>query len=311
MPQPLAADPVRQADCLIVANPAAAGVSPAAVSQVEQRLAPLVRSVQTEWTRGPGSAAELIADAELVVALGGDGTVADLLPALSPTQVLCVLPAGSGNSTARNLYGDLELSQVLDLVTTPGALGVQRLDLLHLVEPDALAFLGASSGFLAEVLVRARAAVDDRAGIDRYFAAAVDVLKDMPDHPTSVSVDGILLSDGPTSSVAVGGGRFRARAFQFLPESVLDDGLLDVSTIGALGQQAVAELVPLMPSGAHLGHPDVHYARGRRVVVERTDGRPLVAEWDGTVWDAAGSRLTVGVVPAALSVLTRSEGEHS
>src|SRR6516162_8658952 len=156
---------------------------------------------------------------------------------------------------------------------------------------------------LAQVLRDAGAVDPAVKGIDRYYTAAAGVLQAMPDQPTRVTVDGIVLADGPMSSVAIGGGRFRAWSFQFLPESVLDDGLLDVCTIGALRAAAVAEFVPLMTTGQYLGRPDVRYARGTSVIVERTDGLPLVAEFDGSVWDAAGSRLTVEVVPHALLAL--------
>jgi diacylglycerol kinase (ATP) len=165
------------------------------------------------------------------------------------------------------------------------------------------AVLGASAGFLAAVLVGARSADPALTGIDRYFAASVDVMAAMPDHPTRVTVDGVVLREGRLSSVAVGGGRFRARFFQFLPDSLLDDGLLDVSTIDALDATTVQEMAPLITEGTHLGRPEVRYGRGRQVLVERTDGGRLVAEFDGCVWDAAGSRLTVEVVPAALRVL--------
>jgi diacylglycerol kinase (ATP) len=110
------------------------------------------------------------------------------------------------------------------------------------------------------------------------------------------------------ASVAVGGGRFRAWSFQFLPESLLDDGLLDVSTIDALTPAAAAELVPLVASGQHLGRPDVRYARGTTVIVERTDGLPLVAEADGSVLDAVGSHLTIEIVPNAVLALAATDG---
>ncbi|MCW2633957.1 MAG: vlmJ [Blastococcus sp.] len=297
---------LRGSDCLVVANPAAAAVSADLVRAVEDRLARHVRTVRTAWTRGPGHAGELAAaaDAGVLVPVGGDGTVAELVQGMRADQVLCPLPAGSGNSTARNLFGDRTWQQVLDLLDGRGALlAVRQLDLMRLEEPGVVAVLGASSGFLAQVLVGARSVDPALTGIDRYYAAAVDVLAAMPDHPTRVTVDGVVLHDGPASSVAVGGGRFRARSFQFLPESVLDDGLLDVNVIAALDHATVAELLPLIPEGTHLGRPDVRYARGRRVVVERTDGRPLVAEFDGSVWDAAGPRLTAEVLPGALRTL--------
>jgi diacylglycerol kinase (ATP) len=297
---------VQQADCLVLVNPSAAAVDASVAHEIAVRVSDRARTVRTAWTQGPGHAAELVrqhADAGLIIAVGGDGTVSELIPGMVGHQILCPLPVGSGNSTARNLFGDRDWRQVLDLLDDPGAFTVRRIDLLRLAEPGVTAVLGASTGFLAQVLRGARVVDPAIKGIDRYYVSAADVLRAMPDHPTRVTVDGIVLADGPMSSVAVGGGRFRAWSFQFLPESMLDDGLLDVCTIDALGPAVVAEFVPLMTTGQYLGRPDVRYARGTSVIVERTDGLPLVAEFDGSVWDAAGSRLSIEIVPDALRAL--------
>jgi diacylglycerol kinase family enzyme len=297
---------VRQADCLVLVNPSAAAADASVVRQIESWLSGRARTVRTAWTQAPGHAAELVrehADAGLIIAVGGDGTVSELVPGMTGHQILCPLPLGSGNSTARNLFGDRSWRQVLDLLGDPGAVIVRRIDLLRLAEPGVTAVLGASTGFLAQVLRGARAVEPAVKGIDRYYTSAAGVLQAMPGHPTRVTVDGTVLADAPMASVAVGGGRFRAWSLQFLPESLLDDGLLDVSAIAALSPAAVAEFIPLMATGQYLGRPDVRYARGTSVIIERTDGLPLVAEFDGSVWDAAGSRLTVEVVPQALLAL--------
>jgi diacylglycerol kinase (ATP) len=297
---------VRQADCLVLVNPSAAAADASMAREIEGRLSGRAWTVRTAWTEAPGHAAELVrehADAGLIIAVGGDGTVSELIQGMAGHQVLCPLPAGSGNSTARNLFGDRDWRQVLDLLDHPGAFTVRRIDLLRLVEPGVTAVLGASTGFLAQVLRDARAVDPAVRGIDRYYVSAAGVLQAMARHPTRVTVDGTVLADGPMSSVAIGGGRFRAWSFQFLPESLLDDGLLDVCAIGALSPAAVAEIVPLMTTGQYLGRPDVRYARATTVIVERTDGLPLTAEFDGSVWDAAGARLTVEIVPDALLAL--------
>ncbi len=305
-------------DCLVVANPAAGSLHPDAVARLQEALgcSPLVARdgvVDVAWTTAPGHAAELAArsSADLVVAVGGDGTVSEVAQALltAPAdRTLCAVPCGSGNSTARNLWGDRSWDDVAALLADPrGLVHTRRIDLMRLAETGTVALLGASTGFLAQVLVDAQHVDESLTGIDRYYAAAVGILADMPAHPTRVTVDGRVLSDGPTSSVAVGGGRFRARSFQFLPESVLDDGLLDVSTIAAISGAAVDEVAAGIPTGDHLGRPDVTYTRGRHVVVERTDGLPLVAEHDGSVLVGLGSRLTAEVLPAALTVLAATD----
>lgn len=298
---------VKQADCLVLVNPSAAAVDASMAHEIEGRLSGRARTVRTAWTEAPGHAAELArehADAGLIVAVGGDGTVSELAQGMTGHQILCALPAGSGNSTARNLFGDRGWRQVLDLLDDPGALTIRHIDLLRLAEPGVTAVLGASTGFLAQVLRDARAVDPAVKGIDRYYASAAGVLQAMPSHPIRVTVGGVVVADGPMASVAIGGGRFRAWSFQFLPESLLDDGLLDVCAIDALSPAAVAELVPLMATGQYLGRPDVRYARGTSVIVERTDGLPLVAEFDGSVWDAAGSRLSIEIIPDALLALS-------
>jgi diacylglycerol kinase (ATP) len=305
---------VQQSDCLVLVNPSAATVDASVAQEIEGWLSGRARTVRTAWTEAPGHAAELVrehAGAGLIIAVGGDGTVSELVQGMTGHQIVCALPAGSGNSTARNLFGDRGWRQVLDLLDDPGAFTVRHLDLLRLVEPRVTAVLGASTGFLAQVLRDARDVDPAVEGIDRYYASAASVLQAMPDHPTRVTVDGTVLADGPMASVAIGGGRFRAWSFQFLPESLLDDGLLDISTIDALSSAAVAELVPLMATGQYLGRPGVRYARGTSVIVERTDGLPLVAEFDGSVWDAAGSRLTIEIVPNALLALAATDGPCS
>jgi diacylglycerol kinase (ATP) len=303
---------------VVVANPAAACVDAALVAEVVRRLgasdpgpAPEVR-----WTTATGDAQRhagaLGPDVGLVVAVGGDGTAREVAAGLhrrqptpgphGPGPVLLVLPAGSGNSTARNLWGERTWTAVLDEVATPGRVRVRRIDLLRLVEWDLVAVLGASSGFLAQVLVDART-VTGLSGLDRYLAAAAEVLADMPDHPTRVVVDGRVVHDGPTSLAAVGGGRFRAGAFQFLPAAELDDGLLHVCVIDAVRGSDLDEIAAAVPSGAHVTHPRVHVLHGRRVVIERTDGAALVAECDGDVHGDPGGRLTVEVLPGALAVV--------
>ena len=173
---------------LVVANPAAAGVSYAVVGAIAARLHGAVVEVDTLWTSQPGDAvnaarrAATDPDTDLIVAVGGDGTVREVAEGLARAPVrpgrsgtgglvLLALPGGSGNSTCRNLWGELEWSDVLDAAFDPNRSVTRDLDLMRLVEPDADVLLGASSGFLAEVLIGARE-VTGLAGRDRYYAAA-------------------------------------------------------------------------------------------------------------------------------------------
>jgi diacylglycerol kinase (ATP) len=119
---------------LIVANPAAAGVSAVQVDAIADRLRPAVTGVETSWTGRRGEAVEIVRraamdpDVVLIVAVGGDGTVREVAEGLvrAPRRtgdpgapVLLALPAGSGNSTCRNLLGELEWPEVLATALDP------------------------------------------------------------------------------------------------------------------------------------------------------------------------------------------------
>jgi diacylglycerol kinase (ATP) len=107
----------------------------------------------------------------------------------------------------------------------------------------------------------------------------------------------------------VGGGRYRAWQFRMMPHSLLDDGLLDVCVADA-GYRP-ADLQAELRAGLHTRSPHVVYARGRQVVIERTDGVALCFEHDGELLPQTGSRVTLEAVPRVLPVLCDPETEDS
>ncbi|HEY9437205.1 MAG TPA: diacylglycerol kinase, partial [Streptomyces sp.] len=175
----------------------------------------------------------------------------------------------------------------------------RAVDLARVAENGALALLGASTGVVAQSLIAAQDITGD--GRDRYARAVATSLRSFSPYPGRVTVDGETVQEGPTVFANVGGGRFRGGRFELLPRSVMDDGLLDVCVVG--DRLPLRDLPALALDGGHVGRAGVVYARGRRIVVERTDGRPLVFEYDGDLVDAPSSRFTLDVLPGALRVL--------
>ena len=114
-------------------------------------------------------------------------------------------------------------------------------------------------------------------------------------------MDGTEIHSGPTMLANVGGSRYRGGQFEVLPHSVIDDGLLDVCIIG--GEHSPAEMLTLARTGTHVTLPGVHYARGRNITIERTDGSPLDFEHDGEIPPTRTPSITLTVLPAAVQML--------
>ncbi|WP_055528352.1 diacylglycerol/lipid kinase family protein [Streptomyces graminilatus] len=312
--------PVRSV--LVVANPAAGTTSERLTADVLALCADRAAQVRLHPTTGRGDATSAVRAAcagtdghprpDLVVAVGGDGTVHEVVDGLTDADAdatgtgtgtrpaLVIVPAGTGNSGYKMLWAESPWQTALAAVFDGPGHGarLRRLDLAHLTETGAKVFLGACSGVIADALRVARHV--PQTGRDRYTTAFAESADAFVPYPGRVTVDGTVLHEGPTVLANVGGGRFRGGRYQVLPHSELDDGLLDVCVIGSpVDPHEVPELTR---RAAHLGLPGVHYGRGRRIVVERLDGVPLCFEYDGNLQPADLTRLTFDVLPGALPV---------
>jgi diacylglycerol kinase (ATP) len=306
--EPTTAQPPRRA--LIITNPAAGTNTADLLARVTDLCSRLPGPVETHRTTRRGDATAAVRHAlhgphppDLVVVAGGDGTVHEVVEGMTGAQGsrLTIVPAGTGNSGYRNLWGELPWEEALAAVVDGrGDQAVPRqLDLGLLEETGSLVFLGAASGIIAEALIAA--AGHPLRGRARYARTFTDAAVAGTPYPGRVTVDGELLYEGGIVLTNVGGGRYRGGQYLVMPRSELDDGLLDVCVIGAAVRSAD---VPELLSGRvdYLDRPGVSYGRGRQVVVERLDGAYLCFEFDGELRQDTARQMTVRVLPNVLPV---------
>ncbi|MPZ82417.1 MAG: diacylglycerol kinase [Actinophytocola sp.] len=286
---------------MIIANPAAGGVTAALVWRLTRLTRRCRRPASVRWTSAPGDAVgiarEATASADLVIAVGGDGTAREVAAGLATawrhTVPMLIVPAGTANSLYRTLWGTTPWEEALD-VALSGATPI-RADLARVVELDRLVLAGACAGFPPQGIHEAKTRAVS------YPAALLDLAPRYEPYPGRVLVDGVVVHSGPTMLANVGGSRYRGGAYELLPHSRLDDGLLDVCVVGA--EHSALEMLRLTRTGAHLDVPGVVYARGTRIRVERLDGHPLCFEHDGEVLRSPRTSYTLTARPGAVAVL--------
>ncbi|MFJ9520388.1 diacylglycerol/lipid kinase family protein [Kitasatospora sp. NPDC101801] len=299
---------------LIIANPTAGTTHAALLEEVTGLCAARFDSVVLHHTTHRGDATDTVRAAlrgesdlavpDLVVAVGGDGTVREVVegmtrPGHGTAAALAIVPAGTGNSDYRMLWGERPWAEALTAALDgAGEAELRRIDLARLAETDELVLLGACSGVIAEALVTARGI--PLTGRARYARAFADTAAAFTPYPGRVTVDGVVLHEGDTVLANVGGGRYRGGQYQVLPHSELDDGLLDVCVIGA--EVHPTQVPELTREARHLDLPGVAYGRGRKIVVERLDATPLCFEHDGELQERRWPSMTLEVLPGALPV---------
>ncbi|GBF07397.1 diacylglycerol kinase catalytic subunit [Deinococcus aerius] len=240
-----------------------------------------------------------------VLAVGGDGTVGALLPALVGTaRLLGIIPLGSGNDFAGMLGlrpGDF--AGALDrLAFSPRRVDALRATILS-GEGEGRTHLllnGLGMGFDAEVAALTLGAPARLSGFGRYAWAALAALRNLALTPVTVEVDGQVLYSGPSALAAVMNGTRYGGGFQISPASDARDGLLHALASGPVSRAGLLALMGRVLRGRHLGHPRVHHAPGRMVTV--TWARPTHLHLDG---DLAGRVTAVHaeVLPGAVTLL--------
>lgn len=265
---------------------------------------------------GPGQAREaLAAGCDLVLVLGGDGTVRSVAQELAGTGVpLGLLPAGTGNLLARNLrIPPANLEQALDLALGPATRTVDAVRAEVDVsgedhEPVQQTFLVmAGLGFDAEVMASVPSELKEKVGWLAYVVAGTKVLRGRRTRVllTLDDAEPVALS---VRSVIVGNCGELTGGVLLMPEAVVDDGWLDVVAVaprGMVGWAAVTgRVLAQRTTGRSTGvsgpaRPVVEHFRCRSVEIRAA--RPLQVQFDG---DALGTArvLRATVDPGALVV---------
>ena len=268
----------------IIANPAAGRRSAVRVSSLAaDALASHARQVEVSHTEGPRHATELAQehgpDSELVVAVGGDGTVSEVLAglvALPAPPPLAIVPTGSGNDFAAALGVALRAEQAVRQVLQGSPC---RLDYGVLI-PGNIPFTSVvGCGFDARVagrLVGRRRRLAGRAVYVHWVLQELLVLRSMP---ARVRVDDQAL-EGDFLLIAIANGPAYGAGMRIAPQASLTDGLLDVIAIERVSRLRFARHFPRVFSGQHLDLPEVRVLRGSRVRIDTAEPGPVLVDGD-------------------------------
>ena len=290
---------------LLIANPAAGR------RQGEQRLAEartqleaLGHAVTAALTESAGHATRLAKsnapDFEIVAALGGDGTVNEVANGLMAVELgerpaLATLPVGTGNDVALT-FGLAHFESAIDALANGGTrtLDVIRVQLMRDGEPDTRhALLFVAAGFAAEVIRKTGPRMKRLFG--RRFSYSAGLFRALADFRA------------PEFSVKWDGGEKRGRMFQVCagntefgaggvmrisPGARPDDGLLNISLVGALGRLQIVRRFPSILSGRYVEDERVDYFTGKRLEIDAVP--PAEIQADGDI---------IGTTPAAIELL--------
>jgi diacylglycerol kinase (ATP) len=260
----------------LVVNPASnKGAARAVGAAVATRLA---RSAEVSLLSGSSQSEtlELLAragaNADAVLVCGGDGTVHLAVNVLAESGVpLGIIPAGTGNDTATALGMSADPIQAADqLLAAVQAGSLRRIDLGR-CDVRPLTATGDGRWWVSMLYAGFDSAVNERAnamawpkGKRRYDLAIAAELLGMRSRELTLTLDDRVLQL-PVTLVAIGNGPQYGGGKQMTPGATMDDGVFDVTVVGAISRLTLARLAPKLPTAGHIGHPAVAQFRATTV----------------------------------------------
>lgn len=281
---------------VVIVNGAAGGGRGS--SRLEPHLAALRASgeVVLRPTDGPGHATALaraaVADgADGVVAVGGDGTLFEVVNGLLPAggPALGVIPVGTGNSFVRDV-GHRDPAAAAAAIASGRTRPIDALRLRH-DAGETFSVNLVSFGFSAEAGALTNARYKPL-GVAGYVLAVLQTLVGLHPHVAPHALDGGAFDGRPFTLLSFCNTRYTGGDMQMAPGADPADGRLDVVRIGPMGRRRFLSSFPRIFRGTHPQMPEVSLATAASVAF--APGAPVDVMIDGEV---------LTLVPRALDVL--------
>jgi len=246
---------------------------------------------------------------DLVVALGGDGTVHEVVNGLMQVPadrrpVMGVVPIGSGNDFAYSMGVAGKSAQAL--ANALKAEIIQTVDLGKMTDEYGRTEYFDNTigiGFDAVVTIRSHKLPIVK-GFLMYLTAVIQTII-LNHNPARMQMETESQKwEQDVIMLTLCNGQREGGGFMLSPNSKNDDGKLEFLTVGRLSRPAMLRLVPEFINGTHMRFKQVRM--GEFKTLKLSSNLPLYIHADGEIYTSFGSNLrsaSFEVVPGALRVV--------
>ena len=268
---------------LVIVNPVAgkraAGQN---LERLEKRLSEADFEFEMRETTGEGDAldwARSAEDVDLVIALGGDGTVMEVMSGLIEAHrgiPLAQIPAGTANILARTLGIPTDLEGAIDVVT--GGVVIEH-DVGRVEGSGRYFAMVAGAGFDAQLMEDTPRALKNRMGFSAYLIAGIRNLFRLRRSFVLLQVDGKHFHFKAHTVMALNIAMIEGLRFPGFAQVDPHDGKLDVAIVTPASLFGVVEVAGRLVTGRLSGYERLRFMQAEHLKIEANP--PLDVEIDG------------------------------
>lgn len=238
--------------------------------------------------------------AEIIIAVGGDGTVNEVLNGIWDLPIrFGVIPCGTGNDFIKMLR--MDPANPLNALDQLFRYQVKPVDVGMVETNTEKRYFVNNIGIGFDALVAARANRIKYLGKFSYVLSVMTTLVTYREPTIRLSANGTDMHF-PLFLMTFGNGTHAGGIFHLTPEALIDDGLFHATIISDVRKNRVFNIFPKVIKGTHLGEPEV-----KRLLT--ADGKiwspeDLTIHADGEIITRHAREISVGILEKHLKVIS-------
>ncbi len=287
---------------LFIVNPVAGkGKAKALIPLIQEKMKKKGINYTIKETQKPREATWLAKEAleqgyEKVVAVGGDGTISEVINGLAHTDmVFGIIAAGTGNDVCRTLNIPFQPDKALEMIFSEEA---HPMDLGKINEYYFINV--ASMGIDAEIAYWVKNSKKWFSGTWAYIVSVIKNLWTYRFQEMRIAFDRTYL-EGEYLLLAIGNGKYYGGGMKITPHAKVDDGLFDVCIIEKIAKWKVGLLFPVILKGNHVYFKEVKSYQTNRICINKTSTH--IINVDGEIYKTQATPICFSVHPEALRVI--------
>lgn len=238
--------------------------------------------IHTEYARHGTELAKQAAEkgAFAVVAVGGDGSVNDIVAGLDGTDTaLAIIPKGSGNGMARSIGVPLKTEEAIQVINRGNYIN------MDVAYANGKPFVS-NAGVAFDALISKKFAKSVRRGLAVYSWLVTRHMWSYKEWEWDITIDGESFKE-KAFIISVANGKQFGYNFQIAPEASWTDGLLDVVVIKKFPKFLGGALVLRAMVGTITKSPYVNHYTGKKITI--TNPNLCLMQSDGDAYDCINS----------------------
>jgi len=261
-------------------------------------------------TEAPGHARELAKAAakngyELVVSVGGDGTIHEVVNGLHDEGCISdvnlgIISTGTGSDFVRTIGIPHSYEDACRNFANPRkiTIDVGAMEYGSNGSTEKRVFVNfAGFGFDAEVVKATTGRFKKLGGTPSYLVGLLSTFLLYKNRKVIITIDGEDM-EGKVCTALLGNGRYSGGGMLTTPNADPSDGLFDVMVVGDISKPDLLWSLPSIYKGNHLSHPKVTVKRAREVAISSAE--PLSLQADGELLGELPARFSI--IPSALNI---------